>query len=122
MTLLRLLALITVVLAISACAGQRPMATAAKLSVPQTEAGCAARGGNWRTLGLAYPGKPKVCDLKTTDSGKVCSDSNQCQGSCVAPAGAASGIKTVGSCSAYVANFGNIGLVEHGKVELLNVE
>jgi hypothetical protein len=122
MTSLRLLVLITVALVISACAGQRLMATVAKPSIPQTEAECNSRGGNWTTLGLPYPGKPKTCDLKATDSGKVCSDSNECQGSCAAPDGVANGVKAMGTCSANVANFGNVRLVEHGKVELLNVE
>ena len=122
MTSLRLLVLITVALTVSACAGQRLVATVTKPSIPQTEAECGARGGNWTTLGLPYPGKAKTCDLKTTDSGKVCSNSSECQGSCIAPDGVASGLKTLGKCSAYVSNFGNVNLVEHGKVELLNVE
>lgn len=109
-------------LAVSACADQKLVATVAKPSIPQTEVECAARGGNWAVLGLPYPGKPKICDLKTTDSGRVCSDSSECQGSCVAPEGVEGGLKTIGTCSAYMANFGNVRLVEHGKVELLNVE
>ena len=65
---------------------------------------------------------PKVCDLKATDSGKVCSDSSECQGSCVTPDSIASDSKASGTCSAYVSDFGNVKLVEHGKVVLLNVE
>jgi hypothetical protein len=122
MTSLRVLVLITVALLASACAGQRPVATVAKPSIPQSEAECGARGGNWTTLGLPYPGKPKVCDLKATDSGKVCSDSSECQGLCVAPDSVASGLKANGTCSAYLSNFGNVRVVEHGKVGLLNVE
>ncbi len=122
MTLQRMMVLISIPLVVGACAGQRSVATVAKPSIPQTEAACGARGGNWTTLGLPYPGKPKVCDLKATDSGKVCSDSSECQGSCVAPDSVASGLKTTGTCSAYVSNFGNVKLVEHGKVVLLNVE
>jgi hypothetical protein len=122
MTLRRLLVLFTIPLVVSACAGQRLAANVAKPSIPQTEAECGARGGNWTVLGLSYPGKPKICDLKTTDSGKICSDSSGCQGSCIAPDGIASGLKTMGKCSAYVSSFGNVKLVEHGKVEALNVE
>ena len=122
MTLLRVLVSIFVPLVVSACAGPRLAATVTKPVVPQSAAECAARGGNWTTLGLPYPGKPKVCDLKATDSGKVCSDSSECQGSCVAPDSIASGAKAIGTCSAYVSNFGNVKLVEHGKVVLLNVE
>lgn len=122
MTFLRVVVLITISLFVSACAGQRLAATVAKAAVPQTAAECGARGGNWTTLGLSYPGKPKVCDLKTTDSGRVCSDSSECQGSCLAPDSVSSGLKAVGTCSAYVSNFGNVKLLKHGKVELLNVE
>ena len=122
MTLLRVLVSIIVPLVVSACAGTRSAATVAKPAIPQTAAECAARGGSWTTLGLPYPGKPRVCDLQATDSGKVCSDSSECQGSCLASDSAASGVKTTGTCSAYVSNFGNVKLVEHGKVVLLNVE
>jgi hypothetical protein len=122
MTLLRALASIIVPLVVSACADPRLAATVSKPTIPQTAAECTARGGNWTTLGLPYPGKPKVCDLKATDSGKICSDSSECQGSCVAPDSVASGAKTSGTCSAYVSNFGSVKLVEHGKVVLLDVE
>ena len=122
MTSLRVLVLIIVCLVVSACAGSRLAATVEKPAVPQTAAECAARGGNWTTLGVPYPGKPKVCDLKASDSGKVCSDSSDCQGLCVAPDSVASGAKANGTCSAYVSNFGNVKRVEHGKVVLLNVE
>ena len=122
MILLRVLVSIIVPLVVSACAGPRLAATVAKPAIPQTAAECGARGGNWTTLGLSYPGKPKVCDPKATDSGKVCSDSSECQGSCLAPDSVASGVKATGTCSAYVANFGSVKLVEHGKVVLLNVE
>jgi hypothetical protein len=122
MTLLRVIVLVSIPLLISACSGQSSLAAVAKPSIPQTEAECSARGGNWTTLGLPYPGKPKVCDLKTTDSGKVCSDSSECQGSCVAPEGIASSLKATGVCSAYISSFGSLKLVEHGKVVLLNVE
>jgi hypothetical protein len=122
MTFLRVLVLIIAPLSVSACANPRLAATVAKPAVPQTAAECSARGGNWTALGLPYPGKPKVCDLKTTDSGKVCSDSSECQGSCLAPERVMSGTHAVGTCSAHVSNFGNIRLVEHGKVESLDVE
>jgi hypothetical protein len=122
MTFLRVLVLITVSLVVSACAGPRLAAAVAKPAVPQTAAECAARGGNWTTLGIPCPGKPKVCDLKATDFGKICSDSSECQGSCVAPDSVANGAKSSGTCSPYVSNFGNVKRVEHGKVVVLNVE
>jgi len=122
MTFLRVLALIVVALVVSACAAPRLAVAVTKPAIPQTAVECAVRGGNWTTLGLPYPGKPKVCDLKAADFGKVCSDSTECQGSCVARDNIAGGVKASGTCSAYVSNFGNVRLVEHGKVVLLHVE
>lgn len=122
MTLLHVLVSIFISLLVSACAGQRSVATASTPSIPQTETECSARGGNWTMLGIPYPDKPKVCDLKAADAGKVCSDSSECQGACVAPDGVADGIEVTGTCSAYVSNFGHLRMVEHGKVELLDVD
>jgi hypothetical protein len=90
--------------------------------MPKTEAECLAAGGDWTTLGLPYPNKPKVCDLKAADKGKPCTDSRQCQGICVPPEGAADGSTVSGQCSAYVRNYGNVRWVKDGKVESLNVE
>ncbi|NKF24114.1 hypothetical protein G7Y82_17515 [Solimonas sp. C16B3] len=119
---MRVLAVIVAALFVSACADRRTVATVEKPSIPQSEAECDARGGNWTTLGIAYPGKPKVCDLKTTDAGNVCSDSSECQGSCRAPEHVAVGLEASGTCSAYASNFGNILVVEHGSVRSLTVE
>jgi hypothetical protein len=94
----------------------------AKPVIPQTEAECIAKGGAWTTLGLPMPDKPKTCDLKATDSGKACADSNECQGICLAPESAQAGSRTKGQCSAYLSNFGNVRQVTGGIAEELNVE
>jgi hypothetical protein len=39
-------------------------ADAVKPVVPKSERECIAGGGNWTTLGLPYPGKQKICDVK----------------------------------------------------------
>ena len=44
-----------------------------------------ARGQRW---GFPCTDKLEDCDLKAMDSGKVCTDSKQCQGACLAPPGA----------------------------------
>jgi hypothetical protein len=93
-----------------------------KPSIPVTESDCKTRGGNWTTLGLSYPGKPKICDLKASDAGKVCTDSKHCQGICLAPDDARIGVKAVGQCSPYLSNFGNVVHVENGRAEQMNVE
>ena|SRR6218665_1890633 len=101
---------------------QTPSVKVVKPVVPTTEPECIGRGGNWTTLGLPAPGKPKICDIKTNDSGKSCTDSSQCEGSCLAPGKAGPGTATAGSCSTYVANFGNVTQVKNGKVEQINVD
>ena len=101
---------------------QAPSAKVVKPAVPATEPECVGRGGSWTTLGLPAPGKPKICDLKTKDSGKSCTDSSQCEGSCLAPSKATPGTAAAGSCSEYVANFGNVTQVSNGKVEQINVD
>jgi hypothetical protein len=93
-----------------------------KPSIPVTESECNAQGGNWTTLGLSYPGKPKICDLKASDAGKACADSKHCQGICLAFKDAKLGEKVVGQCSPYLSNFGNVVHVENGRAEQMNVE
>ena len=109
-------------IALFGCSHPTAPVAVTKPVIPKTEAECIARGGSWTTLGLPMPDKPKICDLKAVDAGKACSDSNQCQGACLAPADATTGSVAPGSCSPYLANFGNVGLVTNGKVEQVNVE
>jgi hypothetical protein len=109
-------------IALLGCSDPAEPVAGEKPTIPTTEAECVAQGGSWRALGLPMPNKPKSCDLKAADAGKSCSDSSQCQGACLAPADATAGAATTGSCSAYLANFGNVVLVTDGKVERVNVE
>jgi hypothetical protein len=108
--------------ALTGCSQTKSASVVAKPTIPTTEATCLARGGSWTSLGLPMPGKPKTCDLKATDAGKACTDSNQCEGACLATAEAVSGNSATGSCSDYLANFGNVLLVNDGVVEQINVE
>lgn len=94
----------------------------AKPNIPLTEVDCVARGGSWTTLGIPMPDKPKMCDLKTTDSAKACTDSSECQGICMAPGSAQAGDRVRGACSAYVSNFGTFLEVVKGSAVELNVE
>ena len=98
------------------------MPEVAKPQVPTNEADCLQRGGAWTTLGLPMPGKAKVCDLKTKDAGKSCTDSKQCEGVCLADKDAEEGASTAGACSAYVAEFGTYKRVTAGKVQKLSVQ
>ena len=45
-----------------------------------TEQECIELGGNWLDINPDYPG----CILPTSDAGKECRDSNECESSCIA--------------------------------------
>jgi hypothetical protein len=104
---------------LAGCAQPELQIPIAKLVVPRTEQGCTSAGGHWGPMGFF---RNVGCDIKTTDAGKSCSDSSQCRASCLGPKGALAGSAVAGSCSAYLANFGNVVTVENGKAVLLNVE
>jgi len=122
MSLRRITLSSSLAIALLGCSHPTAPVAATKPVIPKSEAECVAHGGSWTTLGLPMPDKPKVCDLKTADAGKECNDSTQCQGACLAPAGVAAGSRATGTCSVYLANFGNVSLITNGKVESVNVE
>ena len=85
--------------------------TTFKFTIPQDQESCEAKGGVWKKIGIS----PKEeCNLPTTDSGKICDGSHQCEGVCLADlskddlqAGMRGKIfKTNGKCSAWIKNFG----------------
>ena len=67
------------------------------------EADCMRVGGEWTQLGRA---PVKQCLRQTTDAGKACSDSQQCEGQCIAPEGTTDGAETGGACSVDTNPFG----------------
>ena len=69
---------------------------------------CREEGGKWEIMGLR---RQKVCNFKTTDVGKVCTDSKQCQGACVANDPAA----TSGKCTEWTSNTGCHVFINNGK-------
>ena len=90
-----------------------------KLAMPQTEQACASAHGMWGPVGLF---RNNACALKSTDAGKRCVDSSQCQAVCLGPQDALHGSNVTGSCSASWLNFGNVVEVENGKAIRLQVE
>lgn len=112
---------IFVVLLVGGCGAVAPRIVH-KPTIPVSEAACVARGGQWTTLGLPYPGKPRVCDLKASDAGASCVDSASCEGVCLAPEGVPAGTRTTGRCSAYRINTGPLSTVEKGCAQTLDVE
>jgi hypothetical protein len=79
-----------------------------------TEADCIARSGIWGFHG-ATEVSGKFCALPTTDGGTACTDNSQCQGHCLAPAGAASGSKAVGACASFYFPGTCFNMVEAGR-------
>ena len=60
--------------------------------------------------------------MKTADAGKACTDSQQCQGTCVAPDGAVSGTKIVGRCSDHEPLVGTFMYVQRGVAVGISVD
>jgi len=67
--------------------------------------------------------------MHTTDGGKRCTSSEQCQWACLGPyeacwgsQNAIKGSSVVGACSEDNADFGNVVYVENGSVRCVNVE
>lgn len=59
----------------------RSVITTYKFTVPRDKAECEAKGGVWKKIGI-HP--VEECNLPTTDGGKICSGSNECEGVCLA--------------------------------------
>jgi hypothetical protein len=92
-----------------------------KPSIPQSAQECSLRGGNWTALGLPGAGV-QTCALKAVDAGKVCTDTEQCEGTCLAATDAVDGSRGKGHCSAYLSNFGNVKQLNRGIVEKINIQ
>lgn len=86
------LAVVAVVLAVNACDAKKAelarkipfpetSESTKKMSLPKTEAECVARGGGWIFAGPQNV--MKYCSIATTDGGKSCKSSSQCQSECV---------------------------------------
>lgn len=91
-------------------------------SYPADKDSCESQGGQWGPVGLS----PKeICVMPTTDAGKVCSDSRDCQSACVANLSVADynnlvkyhiPIHTTGRCTAWKVGVGCNAYVENGVV------
>ncbi len=69
-------------IAVGAPAHPRPLRTCGEKSgTPKNEAECLKRHGRWGRAGL-FP-KP-ICVLPTADAGRVCADTGECEGLCLA--------------------------------------
>lgn len=53
----------------------------ANMRIPSTPEACANQGGHWGLIGI-FP--TPVCSLPTRDAGRICADSGECEGLCIA--------------------------------------
>jgi len=92
------------------------------IDIPKDKATCEAQGGKWGRIG---PSPRESCNLPTSDAGKVCSDSSECEGGCVANLSRADQdritrdkavIETQGKCTPWRIVVGCMALVTDGKV------
>jgi len=111
------------ILVLAACA--KSDIRVAKLHLPKTESECVMSGGNWQQDFF----RNFYCFMHTTDGGKRCTSSEQCQWACLGPQDACLGpqnavksSKLVGACSENDADFGNVVYVENGNARCVNVE
>lgn len=79
-------------------------------SLPENREECLAQGGKWGRIGLSEFEK---CNLKTSDLGKKCTDSSQCQGSCLGEGT----FSRAGKCSEWRITVGCHYFVSDGNVE-----
>ena len=96
--------------AVAACSS-KPVV---KPRIPLTENECSARGGQWvhNTIVLSSA----FCSIATTDAGKRCSDSSECQGTCNAVLAYGS-TSFRGECSSVLVSQGGCPkFVERGKL------
>jgi len=94
------------------------------IEIPNTQEECLAKGGTWKPVGI-FPSP--ICNLPTTDGGKECTSSNDCEGSCLAVLtqderstlmkGEKMDKEVEGQCTSWVRNFGCIGFVENSRVD-----
>jgi len=98
-----------------------PTNVSSNFSYPIDNESCIAQGGIWGPIGLS---PEPSCMLPTTDAGKVCSDSSECQAACVAELSQMESdlirnhipVMTTGKCTAWIGSVGCKAYVENGVV------
>jgi hypothetical protein len=107
--------------AITATPSARP--TKPVIAIPKDQATCLAQGGRWERIGIA---PYEQCNLPAPDAGRVCNDSSECAGLCLANLSPeeqervrrqGTPIQTSGKCSNWVIVVGCVAVVENGQVK-----
>ena len=69
----------------------------------ELEKACVDKGGRWRCYGFCINSYPRFCYFPLEDSGKTCTNSEQCQGKCIIVDNSCKD-NCIGKCSDYVEN------------------
>jgi hypothetical protein len=82
---------------------------------PKNQQDCEQNGGDWGPQGL---NQTLMCDMPAADAGKQCTNSDQCEGLCLAPPGVdlRTGTDGFGQCSPRQINFGCALRIEDRKI------
>jgi len=75
-----------------------------------TQASCEAQGGSWERRYAGY-----ICNFPASDARKPCTDSSQCEGSCMAT-------PQSGACSEMVTVYGCVKVMQGGEVMELCID
>ncbi len=67
-----------------------------------TETSCLQAGGDWKIWHSSYPDPSPECNLPTSDQGKICTDSRDCESYCHADPLVQSGIRAYGRCHGWL--------------------
>jgi len=81
--------------------------------MPTTESECLQKNGVWKTIGLNLV---PLCNLKTTDFNKTCTDGGQCEGTCIGEKNIQS---TTGKCSEWVITVGCNSIFTNGAINVI---
>ena len=92
-----------------------------RLEIPRTQLLCEQAGGRWGPAGL-FP-KP-ICKIPTHDAGRICADTGECEGLCLAALTPAQRylvnkrqkLQVLGKCTPSVPIFGCMAIVKEGLV------
>jgi hypothetical protein len=118
---MRILALLVLALALTACTpeGESPTSSTSNsqaTAIPRDEQSCRVAGGTWRPVCLRGE---LTCVVKYADAGKTCRDGDECQSHQCRYTGEAQvqpGTKVTGTCHATNDPCGCFTLVENGEV------
>lgn len=96
--------------------------TKPKIEIPKDKETCLAKNGKWAKIG---PAPVESCNLPTSDGGKECTDTSECEGTCLAALSneeqnlvmrEKKTIQTKGKCTPWVITVGCQARVQNGKV------